>query len=64
MANTETTPSRKQGGSSIIPVAVALVAVAVFIGWLATREAPEPVAVDEPDTPRMWQVRMTRGRRR
>lgn len=51
MANTETTTSRKQGGTNIIPVAVALVTVALFIGWLATREAPEPVAVEEPDTP-------------
>ncbi|HSJ24044.1 MAG TPA: hypothetical protein VK929_05165 [Longimicrobiales bacterium] len=51
MANTETTTSRKQGGTNILPVAVALVAVAVFIGWLATRESPEPVAVEEPDAP-------------
>jgi hypothetical protein len=49
MANTETTPSRKQGGSSWISVAVALAATAVFIGWLATREPPEAVAVEEPD---------------
>jgi anti-sigma factor RsiW len=49
MANTETTSSRKQGGSSFIPLAVALVAVAVFIGWLATREPEQAVAVEEPD---------------
>jgi hypothetical protein len=48
MANTETTSSRK-GGTNWLPVGVALVAVAVFLGWLATREPPEAVAVEEPD---------------
>src|SRR5690606_6843968 len=38
----------KNGGSSWIPMAVALVATAAFIGWLATREPPESVAVQEP----------------
>jgi hypothetical protein len=51
MPNTETTGSRKQGGSNFIPLAVALVAVAIFLGWLATRDPMEPVAVDEPDAP-------------
>jgi hypothetical protein len=49
MANTETTSSRKNGGSNFMPLAVALVAVAVFIGWLATREPEQAVAVQEPD---------------
>ncbi|HEX6308946.1 MAG TPA: hypothetical protein VFZ69_12200 [Longimicrobiales bacterium] len=43
MANTD-----RRGGSSWIPVAVAVVAVAAFMGWLATREPPESVAVREP----------------
>jgi hypothetical protein len=51
MANTEATTPRKQGrgSSSWISVAVALVAVTVFLGWLATRQPPETVAVEEPD---------------
>jgi hypothetical protein len=50
MAKTEATTPRKQnrGGSSWISVAVALVATAGFLGWLATRQPPETVAVDEP----------------
>jgi hypothetical protein len=54
MANPEATTPRKQGrgGSSWISVAVALVAVTVFLGWLATRQPPETVAVDEPDAAR------------
>ncbi|HEX6132494.1 MAG TPA: hypothetical protein VFZ24_00840 [Longimicrobiales bacterium] len=42
MANTD------RRGGSWIPVAVAVVAVAAFMGWLATREPPESVAVQEP----------------
>jgi hypothetical protein len=50
MANTETTKSRKGGsGSSFIPLAVALVTVGLFLGWLATRPAEETVAVQEPN---------------
>jgi hypothetical protein len=39
---------RGTGGSSWLPVGVAILAVAAFIGWLATRQPPETVAVDEP----------------
>lgn len=44
MAKTDT--GRRGGGW--IPVAVAVVAVMVFFGWIATREPPESVAVVEP----------------
>jgi hypothetical protein len=36
-------------GRSWISVAVAVVAVGLFFGWIATREPPESVAVAEPD---------------
>jgi hypothetical protein len=50
MANTEATKPRKQArrGGSWISVAVALLAVGVFLGWLATRQPEEAVAVREP----------------
>jgi hypothetical protein len=53
MANTEATTPRKRGrgGSSWISVAVAVVAVGVFLGWLATRQPEEAVAVAEPEGP-------------
>jgi hypothetical protein len=35
-------------GGSWIPVAVAVVAVGLFFGWIATREPPASVAVAEP----------------
>lgn len=38
----------KNGGSSWISAVVALVATAAFMGWLATREPPASVAVQEP----------------
>lgn len=40
--------NQAKGGSSWISVVVAVVATAAFLGWLATRERPEPVAVVEP----------------
>jgi hypothetical protein len=50
MAKTEApTPRKSRGGSSFIPVAIAVVAVAVFIGWLATARPDPGVAVTEPD---------------
>jgi hypothetical protein len=48
MANTETTTSRT-GGSGFIPVVVALLAVGIFLGWLATRPSEQTVAVQEPN---------------
>lgn len=50
MANTEATTPRQhsRSGSNWIPMVVALVAVAVLLGWLATRQPEETVAVDEP----------------
>lgn len=39
---------RSAGGSSWIPVAVAVLAVGAFLLWLATRQPPETVAVAEP----------------
>lgn len=39
-----------KGGSSFIAVGVAVLFVAGFLAWLATRERPEAVAVAEPDT--------------
>jgi hypothetical protein len=39
---------RSAGGSSWIPVAVAVLAVGAFLVWLATRQPPETVAVVEP----------------
>lgn len=51
MAKTEaTTPQKRRGGSSWISVVVALVAVGIFLGWLATRKPEEAVVVAEPDT--------------
>lgn len=37
-----------QRSSSIIPIAVAIVAMVALFGWLATRPEPETVAVAEP----------------
>jgi hypothetical protein len=52
MANTEATTPRREGrsGSSWISMVVALVAVAGLLAWLATRQPPETVAVDESGT--------------
>jgi hypothetical protein len=36
------------GGTSWLPIAVAVIAVGLFFGWVATREPPETVAVVEP----------------
>jgi hypothetical protein len=50
MANTEAPPTRRdtRGGSSYIAAGVAVLAVALFLGWLATRRPAETVAVAEP----------------
>jgi hypothetical protein len=50
MANTEAPqPKRNEPGTSWLPVLVALGSVAVFLGWLATRQPTETgVAVAEP----------------
>lgn len=51
MAKTEaTTPQKRRSGSNWTPVAVALVTVGLFLGWLATRKPEEAVVVAEPDT--------------
>ncbi|MGH7448859.1 MAG: hypothetical protein ACRELT_14910 [Longimicrobiales bacterium] len=47
MAKTDV--SGRTGGTNLIPVAVAVIAVGLFFGWVATREPPEAVAVVEPD---------------
>lgn len=47
MENTGTTPSR-QRGVSMLPLGLALVAVLIFIGWLATRPREQAVVVQEP----------------
>lgn len=39
---------RSSGGSSWLPMAVAVLAIAGFIAWLATRQPPETIAVAEP----------------
>jgi hypothetical protein len=50
MANTEAPqPRRRKSGMNWIPAGVALVTVALFIGWLATRQPQAGVAVTEPD---------------
>lgn len=50
MAKTEaTTPQKRRTGTNRTPVVVALVAVALFLGWLATRQPEEAVVVAEPD---------------
>lgn len=38
----------KQNGSNWISISVALVTVGLFLGWLATREAPQTAVVSEP----------------
>ncbi|HSJ09937.1 MAG TPA: hypothetical protein VK928_08480 [Longimicrobiales bacterium] len=42
--------NQAKGVSSFISVGVAIVAVVLFLGWLATRERPAEVAVEEPDS--------------
>jgi hypothetical protein len=50
MAKTEAPkPRSSRSGTSFIPAAVALIAVGLFIGWLATRRPDPGVAVAEPD---------------
>lgn len=55
MAKTQTAQTQRadRGGSSFIAAGVAILAVALFLGWLATREPDTAVAVTEPgaDTP-------------
>jgi hypothetical protein len=51
MANSAPSGDGSSGGKSFISVGVAIVAIAVFLGWLATRERPEPVVVQEPNAP-------------
>jgi hypothetical protein len=41
--------ARDTGGSNFISIGVAILAVGLFLGWLATREPPQPVVVAEPD---------------
>jgi hypothetical protein len=41
--------AKDAGGRSWLSVTVAVIAVALFFGWIATREPPESVAVAEPD---------------
>jgi hypothetical protein len=48
MAKTEATQPNRRRGGGILPVAVALVTVGLFLGWLATRQPDETVAVAEP----------------
>jgi hypothetical protein len=48
MANTEAMKPEKRRTGGWMPVAVALVAVGVFLGWLATQQPEETVAVEEP----------------
>lgn len=38
----------RTGGTNWIPVVVAVIAVGLFFGWVATREPPAAVAVEEP----------------
>lgn len=42
------TDAGRRSGGGWIPVAVAVVSVGLFFGWMATREPPESVAVAEP----------------
>jgi hypothetical protein len=57
MAKTEATqPQKRRGGNNWIPAAVALVAVGLFLGWLATRTPDEAVVVAEPDADTADQV--------
>lgn len=44
----KTDASGRTGGTNLIPVAVAVLAVGLFFGWVATREPPAAVAVEEP----------------
>jgi hypothetical protein len=54
MAKTEATKPDRRRTAGWIPVAVALVAVGLFLGWLATQEPEGTVAVAEPgDRPTM-----------
>jgi hypothetical protein len=48
MANSEARRPEKRPGGGWLPVAVALVTVGLFLGWLATRQPEETVAVVEP----------------
>jgi hypothetical protein len=49
MAKTEAAqPQKRRGGTNFVPVAVALVAVFLFLGWLATRKPEQAVVVAEP----------------
>jgi hypothetical protein len=50
MAKTEATRPDGRRIAGWIPVAVALVAVGLFLGWLATTRPEEAVVVAEPDT--------------
>ncbi|MBR9989109.1 MAG: hypothetical protein KFH98_05090 [Gemmatimonadetes bacterium] len=45
----KTDAGKRAGGGSWISVTVAVVAVAAFFGWIATREPPQSVAVAEPN---------------
>jgi hypothetical protein len=49
MAKTEATRPDSRRKAGWIPVAVALVAVGLFLGWLATTRPDEAVVVAEPD---------------
>jgi hypothetical protein len=40
--------AKNQRGSNFISAGVAIIAVGLFLGWLATREPPQSVAVAEP----------------
>jgi hypothetical protein len=48
MANKAPQPTRARGGSSWISVGVAILAVGLFLGWLATTKPPEVATVAEP----------------
>jgi hypothetical protein len=49
MAKNQTPQPKRAGGSSWISIGVAVLAVGLFLGWLATRRPPEVVTVVEPD---------------
>jgi hypothetical protein len=52
MANSEAPRATKRRDSmNVVPVVVALLAVGLFLGWLATRQPSETVAVAEPNAP-------------
>lgn len=40
--------AKSNGGGNWIPLGVAVLAMGIFFGWLATREPPEPAVVVEP----------------